>query len=258
MEQEKMKRNISKTAKTYLSTLFIVIACLFQGCSNNSDEKLLILGTSLDYPPFEFSQSGTAVGFDIDVAKALAKELGYELETKDIDFSGLIPALKSGRVDFVMAGMSESEERKKNIDFSIPYYEAEKNVLLHLKNKDFKSIEEIANKKIGTQQGSVQEAYLKELKETIPTIEIVALGRNPNLVQEVKIGRIDALLISKTQAIKFIEANPELSSSPLESSQAGVAIALKKGSPFTEKFNEALKKLESEGTLQELKAKWFK
>lgn len=253
-----MNKNPINSAKTSLLAFLIAIVCLFQGCSNTNDEKHLTLGTSLDYPPFESSQNGTAIGFDIDVANALAKELGYKLEIKDIDFSGLIPALKSGRVDFIMSGMSESEERKKNVDFSLPYYESEKNVLLHLKNKDFKSIEDIANKKIGTQQGSVQEAYLKELKETIPSIEIVALGRNPNLVQEVKIGRIDALIISETQVIKFIEANPELSSSSLESSQAGIAIAFKRDSPLTAKFNEALKKLEDKGTLKELKAKWFK
>lgn len=253
-----MKKNPNNSRKPYLSILLITIICFLQGCGNNKDEKVLTLGTSLDYPPFEFSQSGTAVGFDVDIANAIAKELGYKLEIKDIDFSGLIPALKSGRVDFVMAGMSESEERKRNVDFTNLYYEAENNVLLHLKDKSFKSIEEVANKKIGVQQGSVQETELKELKQTIPTIEIVALGRNPNLVQEVKIGRIDALFISETQGKKFIEANPELSSSPLESSQAGIAIALKKDSPLTAKFNEALKKLESEGILAELKAKWFK
>lgn len=100
---------------------------------------------------------------------------------------------------------------------------------------------------------------MKELKNTIPTLEIVALGRNPNLVQEVKIGRIDGLIISETQAKKFIEANPELSSSPLqESSQAAVAIAFKKDSPLRAQFNKALEKLKSEGTLEKLKDKWFK
>ncbi len=250
------KSNILITS--YLTIVFIIVSLLLPGCGNNKDEKVIILGTSLDYPPFEFSQGGTAVGFDIEVANALAQELGYQLEIKDIDFPGLIPALKSGRVDFVMAGLSENEERKKNVDFSNSYYEGDVNVLLHLKDKSFKSIDEASDKKIGTQQGSVQEAYLKELKETIPTIEIVALGRNPNLVQEVKIGRIDALIISETQAKKFIEANPDLSYSPIESTQADIAIALKKGSELTKKVNEALKKLDDEGILQKLKSKWFK
>lgn len=253
-----MKKKSVRTARTYFAIFLIAISCLFQGCGNNKDEGLITLGTSLDYPPFEFSENGTAVGFDIDIANALAGELGYELEIKDIDFPGLIPALKSGRVDFVMAGLSENEERKRNVDFSNSYYKGDNNVLLHLKDKSFKSIEEVADKKIGTQQGSVQEAYLKELKQTIPSVEIVALGRNPNLVQEVKIGRIDALIISETQAKKFIEANSELGYSPLESAQAEVAIALKKDSSLTGKFNDALKKLESEGVLEELKTKWFK
>lgn len=115
-----MKKNPIKSIKAFLPIILIAIVFPFQGCSNNKDDKLLTLGTSLDYPPFEFSQNGTAVGFDIDIAQALSKEMGYKLEIKDIEFSGLIPALKSGRVDFIMSGMSESEEEKRMSISAIP------------------------------------------------------------------------------------------------------------------------------------------
>ena len=95
-----------------------------QGCNLNSkaDAKILRLGLSADYPPFEFKKDGRVVGFDVELAEELAKDLGYSLEIQDMDFSALIPSLTSGRVDFVMSGMAVNEERKKNIDFSDIYY----------------------------------------------------------------------------------------------------------------------------------------
>ena len=116
----------------------------------------------------------------------------------------------------------------------------------------------MAFKKIGTQQGSVQENYLKELKGTLEGLEIVALGRNPQLIQELKIGRIDAVLIAEIQAKEFVKANPELNYNTIDSKQQGTVIALKKGSRLTEEFNNALDKLEKDGVLEKLKTKWFK
>src|SRR4051812_47325674 len=81
-------------------------------------EKTLVMGFSADYPPFEFKKNGEVVGLDIDVAREVAQALGFSLVLQDMDFSALIPALQSGRIDFAMSGMTLNEERKKNVDFS--------------------------------------------------------------------------------------------------------------------------------------------
>ena len=122
----------------------------------------LILGTSADYPPYEFHKEidgkDTIVGFDIEIAKEIAKDLGVELEIKDMDFDGLLLALNADKVDMVMAGMTPDPERIKVVDFSKIYYEAVHGVVINVANKDtFKTVEDLAGKKVGAQKGAVQE-----------------------------------------------------------------------------------------------------
>ena len=95
--------------------------------------RKLVMVTSADYPPYEFRNTATGnneiIGFDVDIAKYITKELGYQLEIRDTDFSGIIPALQSKRADFAMAGMTPTAERKKNVDFSNIYYEAKNTIV---------------------------------------------------------------------------------------------------------------------------------
>ncbi|HCF29759.1 MAG TPA: polar amino acid ABC transporter permease, partial [Cyanobacteria bacterium UBA11049] len=101
--------------------------------------------TSADYPPYEFRDTATGkdeiIGFDIDIAKRIAEELNFELEIRDTDFNGIIPALQSRRADFAMAGMTPTEERRKNVDFSEIYYEA-KNTIVSQKGNNLKNPED--------------------------------------------------------------------------------------------------------------------
>lgn len=241
-----------------------VLACFllcstlsFVSCSN-SDENSLIMGTSLDYPPFDFSKNGEPMGFDIELAQLICKSIGYNLTIKDMSFSGLIPAVKNGVIDFAMAGLSANQKRAKNVDFSIEYYNSDINVLLFNKKNPITDIDNLSNKRIGIQQGSVQETALKELKEKIPDMEIISLKSNLNLVQELKIGRIDGIMISQTQGKKFVENDRKnLGSITFQGEQQGMVIMFKKGSPITKKFNEALQKLKSSGKLKELENKYF-
>ena len=124
--------------------------------------------TSADYPPYEFRDTATGkneiIGFDIDIAKYITKELGFELEISDTDFNGIIPALQSRRADFAMAGMTPTEERQKNVDFSDIYYEA-KNTIVALKGSKLNSPEDLAGKNVGVQLGSTQEKAAKKFKD---------------------------------------------------------------------------------------------
>ena len=97
-----------------------------EGTSDNKEAKVLKMGTSAEFPPFETvdPKNGEFVGFDIDLAKAITSELGYELEIKDMKFDGLIGALQAGTIDFIASGMSATEDRKKNVDFSTEYHAA--------------------------------------------------------------------------------------------------------------------------------------
>lgn len=238
-----------------------IVGCSNQSASNNANSKTVTLVTSPDYPPYEFyDTSGGArkiVGFDIDIANYITKELGLELKIQESDFNGLIPALQAKRADFVMAGMTPTEERKKNADFSDLYYAAQ-NTIVAPKGSNLTKPEQLAGKKVGVQLGSIQEGDTKKIAETVKDIQIKSLNRIPEIVQEVKAKRIDAAIVENTVAQGFIQANPDLEFNVIPTTgPSGSAIAFPKGSPRVADFNRVLAKMKQSGELDALAKKWF-
>lgn len=227
--------------------------------AQNSGRKLTMV-TSADYPPYEFRKTGGGaggeiVGFDVDIAKYITKELGYELEIKDTDFSGIIPALQSGRADFAMAGMTPTPERQKNVDFSDIYYEA-KNTIVTKKGANLTKLEGLSGKRVGVQLGSTQEKFAKE---KVKGAKIVALNKTGDLIQEIKANRIEGAIIEDTIAKGFIANNPSLEFNTIPSSaeEAGSAIAFPKGSPLVQPFNKVLQQMKANGEIDARVKKWF-
>jgi len=97
---------------------------------NIESSKILKLGTNATFPPFEYLEGKEIVGFDISVGERIAKDRNMQLEIVNMDFDSLIPALSSGAIDFIAAGMSVTEERKKNVSFSVPYFESEQVIIV--------------------------------------------------------------------------------------------------------------------------------
>ncbi|WP_039458566.1 ABC transporter substrate-binding protein [Candidatus Jidaibacter acanthamoebae] len=219
-------------------------------------KKTLVMGVSLDYPPFEFMHLGKPQGFDIDLAYMLANELDFKLEIKDMDFGSLIPALNSKQIDFIISAMSPSPERARNVDFTKLYYQA-KIEILTLDSKDTEAVSRFENKKIGVQMGSTMETYLKKKQAGIPSLEILSIARVPALIEELKIGRIDGVLLDAEIARKIISKNPNLKSKVIEDFIGGNAVVLPLKSELTKAFNYALDNLEKEGKLRSLEQKWI-
>jgi arginine/lysine/histidine transporter system substrate-binding protein len=240
-----------------LLTVFAVTACNPGGGGNTAGTQTLTMATSADYPPYEFvdSTSGSQeiVGFDVDIAKYITEELGYGLTINNIDFNGLIPALQSRRADFVMAGMTPTEERKQNVDFSNIYYEA-KNTIVTKKGSNLTTPASLNGKQVGVQLGSIQEGVAKKIQGA----NVKALNRISEMVQELKAGRVDALIMEDTVAKGFIESNPDLEFNTIPSEgEAGSAIAFPKGSELVAKFNPVLEEMKTSGKMEELVKKWF-
>ena len=228
--------------------------------SKEEAKKVLTMGTSADYPPFEYVETATSdeiIGFDIDLANLIAGELGYEVEVKDMDFNGLIGAIQADRVDFVMAGMTPTDERKQNVDFSDVYYTA-KHMIVSAKDSNIKAVEDLEGKTVGVQLSSIQEGKAEEIGETVK-IKVEKRTRIPELVQEIKAGRIDAAIIEDTVAAGYFKNNPDLAGFTLEDGgeEAGSAIAFPKGSKLTEEFNKVLKEKMENGEVEKLVIKWF-
>ncbi|WP_226085302.1 transporter substrate-binding domain-containing protein [Mesobacillus sp. S13] len=225
------------------------------------EKKVLTMGTSADYPPFEYVETATSdeiIGFDVDLANLIASELGYEVEIKDMDFNGLIGAIQADRVDFVMAGMTPTPERKENVDFTDVYYTAQ-HMIVSAKDSNIKSIEDLKGKTVGVQLSSIQEEEAEKIAETVE-IKIEKRTRIPELVQEIKAGRIDAAIIEDTVAKGYFDNNPDLEGFTIEDGseeEAGSAIAFPKGSKLTEEFNRVLKEKMENGEVDKLIVKWF-
>ncbi|OCA86309.1 transporter substrate-binding domain-containing protein [Pradoshia sp. D12] len=247
---------------TAVLAVSVLTACGSSDESGNGseDEKVLKMATSADYKPFEYidtAKSDEIIGFDVDLAKAIAGKLGYKVEVVDMDFGGLVTAVKNGQADFVMAGMTPTEEREKNVDFSDIYYTANHMIVTSKDNK-IESVKDLENKTVGVQMGSIQEEKAQELaKTTKMTVE--NRDKIPELVQEIKSERFDAAIIEDLVAQGYLDKNEDLTGFLLEgdAEEVGSAIAFKKGSELRDQFNEELKKMKENGELEELVLKWF-
>lgn len=252
-----------KSKKVISIIMTVIIAFGLFGCSQKSDvpkmdeikkKGKVVIGTSADYPPYEFHKSidgkDTIVGFDIEIAKEIAKDLGVEIEIKDMQFKGLLAALETGNIDFVAAGMNPTELRKKSGDFSKIYYTAVQCVVVRSEDEaKIKSVEDLKGKKIGVQMGAVQEELAKK---ELPNSEIKPLGKVSDLILSLSTKKIDAVIVELPVANSYIQQNPSLLISKVEikSEESGSAIAVKKGnSDLVDSINKTIDRLIKEKTI---------
>ncbi|MGM0942121.1 MAG: transporter substrate-binding domain-containing protein [Bacillota bacterium] len=247
----------------FLST---IIVGLLSACgssedstSNNSksaDEEVLKMATSADFPPFESRDpQGNFEGFDIDLAHLIADELGYELQIEDMKFDGLIGALQANRVDMVMSGMSATEERKKNVDFSTEYHHSGESFLTGAES-NIKSLDDLKGKTIGVQLGTIQEEGAEILADKYD-FEVKKVDNAGLLVQELNSNRIDVGYMDKTVAKGYINEQGLKGFDDPTTSSPGMGIAFPKGNGLVDDVNDVLKKLEEEGKIKELEEKWL-
>lgn len=256
-----------KFSKTLLNLfIFFSIPIFLISCNSNENKidkiknnKEIILGTSADYPPYEFpiiTEDGheQIVGFDILIANEIAKDLNVNLTIKNLDFSGLLDALNSNSVDMILSGISPTEERKNSIDFSDVYYTA-KNVLVTSKEgeKLLTSIDSLKNLTIGVQVGSIQDRIAQEkLKDS----NIKSLLRVPELILELLSNKVDALIMENPVAEQYINVNPELTIINIDelnpTTSLGSAIGIKKGqTELLTQVNKTISRLINENKINE-------
>lgn len=224
--------------------------------ADKEEKKVLKMATSADFPPFESrDKDGNFVGFDIELAGMIAEELGYELEIEDMSFDGLIGALQADRVDMVMSGMSATDKRKKNVDFSTEYNRSGE-MFVSKKEDGIESLEDLKGKVVGVQLGTIQEEGADELSEEYG-FEVKKVDDAGIMVQEVNSNRIDVMYMDKEVATGYIKSQGFVGFDDPTEVSPGMGIAFPKGSELVEEVNAVLEKLESSGKLDELKAEWL-
>jgi ABC-type amino acid transport substrate-binding protein len=217
----------------------------------------MIMGTSTDYPPFEFAKQGVAIGFEIDLMREATKRLGYELKIQDMEFSGIIPSLKAGRIDFGASGFTQTEARRKAVAFSKEYYKNPM-YMLHASasaNKDrLRSFDRVT---VAAQLGTLMNIYLLDKQAQGNKINVIALHSNLQILEELKLGRIDGMVVDKSIALKFAENTPGLECFELADSLGSIAAVFPKDSDLVTQFDQVLDDMQLDGTLETLIKKWF-
>lgn len=253
--------------KTIIVLLTAVLAfSVLAGCGSKKDtlDKVkdkgkLVLGTEATYPPYEFHKSidgkDTIVGFDIEIAKEIAKDLGLKLVIKDMKFDALLGALDSGNIDIVIAGMTPTPKRAKQVTFSDIYYKAVQSIVVRKEDVDkYKSLDDLAGHKVGAQKGTIQEDIAnKQIKNS----GVKVLNKVSDLILELQNGRIDAVVAENPVANSYVNHNDDLALSEASPKDdvGGSAIAVKKGSTkMIKEVNKTLKRLADEGKIDQFVA----
>lgn len=221
------------------------------------DAGVLKVGMSADFAPFEFHSmvdgKDKVVGADVDLANAIADDLGVDIEFMDMEFNAVLSSLEQGKVDIAISGISATPERKKSFDFSDNYYNPPQKVIVNKKNADkFTSIDSLKGKKVGAQKGSVQEDVVKQ---QLPDAQMVSVAKVPNLIIELNQGSIDALVVEETVGASYISQNPDLQFADIDlksSKDEAYSIALPKDSgTLKTEIDKIIKKLNDSGKIEE-------
>ncbi|MFR4926230.1 MAG: transporter substrate-binding domain-containing protein, partial [Streptococcus agalactiae] len=247
--------------KKILLSLFTALLITFGGMTSIQADEYLRVGMEAAYAPFNWTQNdntngavpieGTdqyANGYDVQVAKKLAKKLNKKVVVVKTKWEGLVPALTSGKLDMIIAGMSPTEERKKEINFSKPYYISEPTLVVNAEGKytNAKNISDFKNAKVTAQQG----VYLYNLIDQINGVKKeVAMGDFNQLRQAVESGVVDAYVSERPDATSAQTANPKLKMIELHQgfktsdADTNISVGMRKGDNRINQVNQVLESI---------------
>lgn len=238
-------------------------ACGGSGSDLGVTEKgKLHMATNAAFPPYEMTtDDGGFEGIDVDIATAIAEKLGLELVVDDMDFTSVITAVQGGKSDIAMAGLTVTEERKKNIDFTDSYSTGIQ-VIIVPEGSDIKTVDDLSKaNKIGTQDGTTGYIYCSDTVENGGYGEdhVNAYTNGATAIEALKAGKVDAVVIDSQPAQEFVKANKGLKILDTEFTREDYAIGVSKDNPdLLEAINGALKELQDDGTVQEILDKYIK
>lgn len=281
--------------KLILLTVIAVVAALtvsvlLAGCTTVDMSKAgpeeikeygkLVVATSPDFPPFENLENGEIVGWDIDVAKALADKLGVELEIQSMSFDAVLASVSSGKVHMGMAGISNTPARDKNVDFSVNVFDSSQMIIVRADDSSINGPMDLAGKTVAVQSGTIGN-WLAEMDEDYaydvdddgnvlldspilgePGI-VNALDSGMLAIQQVKNGQADAVILDKLPAQAIVESLNAQGGTQLKILETSVyddayAFAIGEGNTaFKEWLDAAYQELVDDGIIAELNAKWF-
>lgn len=252
-------KKIAKFMALFLAaaTMASMAACSGKQSSIDQIKKngYVTMSTNATFEPFEYKDGGNIAGIDIEISQKIAKKLGVTLKINDVDFDALIAELKSNKSNFVAAGMTADEDRKKNVDFSSPYFKAAQAIIVP-KSSSIKKPSDLSGKVVGVQQGTTGDKYCtnEDKKSNVNVKTVKRYNKGVDAITDLMNGKIDAVVIDDFPAQKFVSKNAD---KIMKLSDAltveEYAIAVKKGdTEMLKTVNDVLSEMKSNGEMDKL------
>lgn len=222
------------------------------GCTFN-EKKVLKMATNAEFPPYEYYDGDNIVGIDVELAEAIAADMGYTLEIIDMDFGAIMSSLESGKADIAVAAMSVTEEKLQKIDFSIPYEKASQLIIVPV-DSEIDSVDDLIGKHIGVENFTTGMIYASEIEDV--TVDPYLTGSQA--IDALKDGKIDAVVIDGEPAKVYADRDSSLRiiDEPLTEEEYAIGVA-KGNDMLLRKINKSIEKLEESGKIKEIKEKYI-
>ncbi len=265
--QKRKEKMTMKLSKVFGGLVLVASACLLTACGSNDkkdtsvsdikDKGTMVVALNPEFAPFEFKTlvdgKDTIVGADVKIAEAIGEELGVKVKFSSMSFNNVLASLQSGKADIAISGISATPERKKAYNFSEPYYESENVVLIKKTDLDkYTKTTSLDGLSVGTQKGTIQETVASE---QLKGAKVVALTQNGEMINELKNGQIQAVVLEKPIAEGYVANNDDLTISniTLKNDDADAyAVALPKDDDkLTKKVNKVINELKDSGKIDQ-------
>ncbi len=257
-----MKKNLAM--KLAVLGLCVVTAFAFTACGSSSSSKkttkTYTVVTEPTFPPYDTTdKDGNLDGFDMDMVKAIAKDQGFKVKFKSMEFQSLIPAIQAGNADIIAAGMNVDKERSKKVDFTNTYSDSGLVVMVKKDNTTIKGVDSLTSTmKVASQTGTSGATECKDLQKEGKISEAVILDGFDTCIMQLQNGDVNAVIIDKPVAQNYIQKHSGKFKIVGKTMDAeSYAMAVKKGNTALKKqLNQGLKNIIKDGTFQKLCDKW--
>lgn len=242
----------SQIFKIIFSAVMALTVLGMSGCIGG--KKTLVMATNAEFPPYEYYEDDKMVGIDVELAKAIAADMGYKLEIIDMDFGSIIPSIQSGKADIAVAAISVTEEKLSQIDFSETYETASQLIIVPA-DSEISSVSDLKGKRIGVESFTTGMIYASDIEDA--TLEGFANGSQA--IDSMKNGELDAVVIDGEPAKAYAEKDDSLKiiDEPLTEEEYAIGVA-KDNTILLKKINKSIEKLKASGKLDEIRAKYIK
>lgn len=239
--------------KKFVKSLLMGALVLSLSVSAMAKDKIFV-GTNAEFPPFEYLDKGEVTGFDIELVNEIGKVMDVDVKVLDMSFDGLLPALQMKKVDLVIAGMTATEERKKTVAFTQPYYTASQVIIVKEGNNSIKSFDDLKGKKVAVMLGFTGDTIVSEIEG----VNVERFNAAYGGIMALQADKVEAVVLDSEPAKNYVKQNPGLVLANADAEQEEYAIALRKADKeLLEKVEKALAEVKANGTYDALIKKYF-